>query len=100
MRVRFGTRAFTSRMILGLAGASNDFSMTLKIVFSLGFSCERMDSCASARVGVYFLTSTAASSAGAAAEAGAEAEGKAISCIFSRVCETQSMSGDTRVPQR
>lgn len=59
-----------------------------------------MNSRASTRGSVYFLTSTAASSAGAAAEAGAEAEGKAISCIFSRVCETKSMSGDTRVPQR
>lgn len=38
MRVRFGTSAFTSRMILGLAGASNDFNVTLNIVFSLGFS--------------------------------------------------------------
>jgi len=38
MRVRFGTRALTSRMILGLAPASKDLSMTLKTVFSLGFS--------------------------------------------------------------
>jgi hypothetical protein len=30
-------------MILGSAAASNDFSMTLKTVFSLSFSSERMN---------------------------------------------------------
>lgn len=38
MSVRFGTKALTSRMTLGLAPASKDLSMTLKTVFSLGFS--------------------------------------------------------------
>jgi hypothetical protein len=39
MSVRFGTSDLTSLMILGLAAASNDSSLTLKIVFSFGFSC-------------------------------------------------------------
>ena len=43
MRVRFGTIALTSRMILGFAAASNASSLTLKTVFSLGFSCARGD---------------------------------------------------------
>lgn len=38
MRVRFGTIALTSRMILGFAVASKASSFTLKTVFSLGFS--------------------------------------------------------------
>jgi hypothetical protein len=38
MSVRFGTSDLTSLMILGLAVASNDSSLTLKIVFSFGFS--------------------------------------------------------------
>ena len=38
--VRFGTMAFTSRMIFGFAAASNDSSFTLNTVFSFGFSCE------------------------------------------------------------
>lgn len=38
MRVRLGTSALTSRMIFGFAPASNDSSITLKTVFSLGFS--------------------------------------------------------------
>lgn len=38
MSVRLGTRALTSRMILGLAPASKDSSVTLNIVFSLTFS--------------------------------------------------------------
>ena len=38
MRVRLGTIALTSRMILGFAAASNASSLTLNTVFSLGFS--------------------------------------------------------------
>ena len=38
MRVKFGTMAFTSRMILGFAAASKDSSLTVKEVFSFGFS--------------------------------------------------------------
>jgi hypothetical protein len=38
MRVKFGTSALTSLIILGLADVSKDSSMTLNIVFSLGFS--------------------------------------------------------------
>lgn len=38
MRVRFGTIALTSRMILGFAVASKASSLTLKTVFSFGFS--------------------------------------------------------------
>jgi hypothetical protein len=38
MRVRLGTIALTSLMILGLAPASNDSSFTLKIVFSFGLA--------------------------------------------------------------
>jgi hypothetical protein len=38
MSVRLGTRDLTSLMIFGLAVASKDSSLTLKIVFSFGFS--------------------------------------------------------------
>lgn len=38
MSVKLGTIALTSRMILGLAAASNDSSLTVNIVFSFGFS--------------------------------------------------------------
>ena len=38
MRVKFGTMAFTSRIILGFAVASKDSSLTVKEVFSFGFS--------------------------------------------------------------
>jgi len=68
MSVKFGTIAFTSRMILGFAEVSKDSSLTVKIVFSFGFS------------------STAASSEAALdalAGAGAAA-GIAISWMFSR----------------
>ena len=41
IKVRLGTNALTSRMTFGFAAASNDLSMTLNIVFSLGFSCRR-----------------------------------------------------------
>ena len=37
-RVSVGFIALTSRMIFGLAVASNDSSFTLKMVFSFGFS--------------------------------------------------------------
>lgn len=40
MRVKFGIMALTSRMILGFAVATKDSSLTLKIVFSFGFSCQ------------------------------------------------------------
>jgi hypothetical protein len=38
MRVRFGISALTSLMIFGLAAASKASSLTLKTVFSFGFS--------------------------------------------------------------
>jgi hypothetical protein len=42
-RVKFGTIAFTSLIILGLEAASKDSSLTVKIVFSFGFSWFRKE---------------------------------------------------------
>jgi len=39
IRLRLGTRALTSLIILGFDVGSNDSSLTAKIVFSFGFSC-------------------------------------------------------------
>jgi len=77
MRVRFGTIALTSLMTLGLEPASNDSSLTLKIVFSFGLAAAASS------------PAPAASSAPAppAAGATAPAAGKAISWMFRRVCK-------------
>jgi len=42
---------FTSLMILGFAAASKDSSLTAKMVFSFGFSCEQLLSGADQRHG-------------------------------------------------
>ena len=77
MRVRFGTRAFTSLMTFGLAPTSNDSSFTLNIVFSFGLEAASSPAAASSA-----LAPPAAAPAGMAAPA----VGKAISCMFRRVC--------------
>lgn len=83
MRVRLGTIAFTSRMIFGFEPASKDSSLTLKTVFSFGFSYTRDDDLAAPLLVIIERTSTAASSCGAAA--GAAAVGIAISWMLRRV---------------
>ena len=84
MSVRFGTIALTSRMILGFAPASNASSLTLKTVFSFGFSCSPHE--------FNYLTvypqdgrrTTSGSSAAATGAAAGAAEGMAISWMFNR----------------
>jgi len=73
MRVRFGTIALTSLMIFGLAPASNDSSLTLKIVFSFGLASS---------AGV---ASSAAPAPAPAEGTAAPAAGSAISWMFRRV---------------
>jgi len=65
IRVKLGTIALTSLMILGLEVAAKDSNLTLKIVFAFGFS-----------------SSTTSAATGTAA--GAAAAGIATSWIFSR----------------
>ena len=84
MSVRLGTRAFTSRITFGLEPASNDSSLTLKTVFSFGFSCICIQC---GPINEFEESRTAAgSSAGAAAlwTAAGAAAGIATSWIFSR----------------
>lgn len=86
MRVRFGTIALTSRMILGFAVASKASSLTLKTVFSLGFSySDDPWSMTHPLVNTIEQRTTSASSDAAGAAAGA-AEGMAISWMFNRDC--------------
>lgn len=99
IKFMLGIRFLISLMIFGLLAASNFSSVTLKMVFSFGFSCTTsrkpsQDTCfwvkreARGRKGGVsaILTSTAAaSSTGAAAATGAGPVGIAISWIFSRV---------------
>lgn len=63
-------RALTSLMTFALAAASNFSSLTVKIVFSLGFSS----------------AGASDDDEEAVAEAGEEAEGRAISVMLSLVC--------------
>lgn len=76
--VRLGTNALTSRIILGLAPASNDSSWTLNTVFSLGFSCIAVQVLRIVRLIDRELTAAGSSEAAAAAGAAA-AVGIAIS---------------------
>ena len=76
--------ALTSRMILGFAAASKASSLTLKTVFSFGFSCSPHE--------FNYLTiypqdgrrTTSGSSAAATGAAAGAAEGMAISWMFNR----------------
>lgn len=86
MSVRLGTRALTSRMTLGLAVGSNDSSVTLNIVFSLGFSYNQVCSVSGCRDRHRRRLTTSSASAGAAAAGAADAAGIAISCMFKRDC--------------
>ena len=78
MRVRFGTIALTSLITLGLEPASNDSSLTLKIVFSFGLAAAASSPAPAA-------SSAPAPPAPPAAGATAPAAGKAISWMFRRV---------------
>ena len=93
MRVRFGTIALTSRMILGLAAASNASSLTLKTVFSFGFSYARgqLSYAGAGRKGKRRTASLSSAAAATGAAAGAAA-GMAISWMFNRVCVRRSIS--------
>lgn len=86
IRLRLGTRALTSLIILGFDVGSNDSSLTAKIVFSFGFSCRTSGQQRRGRQPLKQRTASIAGSASTGAAAAGAADGIAISWMFSRVC--------------